>query len=238
MCNPAAPEHCGYFAPLIFDQKFLDMTHASATETLAALRPENAFAEAVSDGLAPEISQEEFLALEPAPGVKLEWVDGKLIKTDKTMNRNQMYILHNLQNQFENAAAYQQKLGRLHSEFDAHLKLRNIRRPDLGYLTNQQIYLAADGNDALIPAFAVEIISPNERYEEAEQKLRDYLEAGIQVVWHILPTPKTVKIFRPGEKTEECSGEATICSAAPALPDFQMSIGQIFWKPQAEVAAP
>ncbi|MFN4256470.1 MAG: Uma2 family endonuclease [Saprospiraceae bacterium] len=214
------------------------MTHSTtALGNPAALQAEGIFAEAVSDGQAPEISREEFLAMEAEPGVKLEWVDGRLIKTDKTMNSNQMYILQNLQDFFETTAAYRQKLGRLHSEFDSYLKSRSIRRPDLGYLTREQIYLAADEKDPLIPAFAIEIISPNERYEEAEQKLRDYINAGIQVVWHIFPKLKTVKVFRPGEKTEECAGDEAVCSAAPVLPDFQMSIAQIFWRPKPGEAA-
>lgn len=50
-----------------------------------------------------------------------------------------------------------------------------------------------------IPAdLAVEVLSPNDRVRDIEDKLKDYLSAGFALVWIVNPYGRYVQIYRRG----------------------------------------
>lgn len=62
-------------------------------------------------------------------------------------------------------------------------------------------------------------------------KMRQYHKAGVRVVWLIYPGLQEVHVYS-GEHLDQmtvCS-EDRICSAAPALPDFEVSVREVFKK--------
>ena len=78
-----------------------------------------------------------------------------------------------------------------------------------------------------VPVLAVEILSPSDTEEQINEKVDDYLLAGVQLVWVIDPHDRTVTIYRPNQAPElvnihqELSGE-------PHLPGFRVPVSQIF----------
>jgi len=73
------------------------------------------------------------------------------------------------------------------------------------------VYIAADlaakGSDETslidgVPVLVVEILSPNDTQEQIHEKIADYLEAGVALVWIIDPYDRTVRIYRPGAEPE------------------------------------
>lgn len=64
-----------------------------------------------------------------------------------------------------------------------------VRRPDASYLTRSR--LGADelprDHCPVAPVLAVEVVSPNDTFCELEQKVRDYLAAGVELVWILDP---------------------------------------------------
>ena len=84
-----------------------------------------------------------------------------------------------------------------------------------------------EGAPVLAPVLAVEILSPSDTQEDINEKIDDYLSAGVPLVWIIDPHHRTVKIFRPGEEPalvnirQELSGE-------PHLPGFRVAASQLF----------
>ena len=78
-----------------------------------------------------------------------------------------------------------------------------------------------------IPVLVVEILSPSDKQEEIDEKIDDYLEVGVALVWVIDPHDRTVLIYRKGVEPElvnlnqELSGE-------PNLPGFRVPLAQIF----------
>lgn len=77
------------------------------------------------------------------------------------------------------------------------------------------------------PVLAVEILSPSDTIEAINEKIDEYLAAGVKVVWVIDPHDRTVTIYRPGAKptmandTQELSGE-------PDLPGFRVTAAELF----------
>lgn len=180
-----------------------------------------------------EAFQRRYLSRED--GFKYEWVGGTVEKTKRAMDRSQLYMLHNLQTFFRQLLNEGRAHGDLISEPDLFF-LTNHRRPDICWLTDEQIYALANPEAYEVPAFVIEVISSNDQVNKVKKKMLDYRDAGVKVVWHVLPKYQEVEVYS-GKNLENmtvCSGEKT-CSAAPALPAFQLPANAIFNKPEQPV---
>lgn len=172
--------------------------------------------------------QKEYLTRED--GFKYEWLAGTVEKSPYTMERSQLYILGNIQEFFFKLKFEGKVEGKLIPEGDLFFKDHH-RRPDIAWLTDEQLdSLATNKKD--VPAFLIEIISKHDGVEAVAKKMNDYRKADVKVVWHIFPELKQVQVY--GEKNLRkavlYTEENEICSAAPAVPDFKMTIGEIFKK--------
>ncbi len=166
---------------------------------------------------------EDFMKWQPEDGYKYEWNDGVIEKT-KYVKHNELFIIHKLQKKFTLTAAYTIGSGLL-SETDIMTSPVQLRRPDLAYFTEEQIKAARYGTWS-IPAFVAEIISPNDLPNVLVAKRREYLKAGVKTIWYIYPDQQEVHIFN-ANTTKICM-ENDICTAAPALPDFAITIEELF----------
>ncbi len=183
--------------------------------------------EDLSQKISWEDFEKEYLSREDE--FTYEWLDGYVQKTKRTMNKYQLYILNNLQDLFISLLTSGKTSGKLVAEADLFF-LKKHRRPDLCWITKEQFISLANGNND-VPAFVIEIISTNDTQEKMSDKMADYRAAGVQVVWHILPTSKEVHVYKGNNLKEMTiySGDE-ICSAAPVLPDFEMSVNDILKK--------
>ena len=157
---------------------------------------------------------------------KYEWNKGIVEKKPRTMNRDQLKILQNLMRLFVRIQAYA-AMGELLSEVDMFLQsVDRTRRSDIAYMSGTQMQAAPSG-ELSVCTFVAEVISKNDQINEVEQKLQEYFDNGVQVVWVIFPKLKQVKVYHSIRDITVCFGE-DICSAAPVLPDFEISVDDIF----------
>ncbi len=161
----------------------------------------------------------EFQDWEPNDGFKYEWNDGDLIKF-AGMNKRQLKIYDILLDLFIDKGY--KKIGTFVAEYDVMLTGIQMRRPDIAYLTKEQIIAADKGNDE-IPEFTIEIISGNDNINDVEKKIKEYYKAGVKVVWLIFPEEKSVHIYTSRRDVKICI-ENDICSAAPVLPEFEIGV--------------
>jgi Uma2 family endonuclease len=75
---------------------------------------------------------------------------------------------------------------------------RLVRKPDVAFVSNgrfpdEQLPL---GHAHLAPDLAAEVVSPNDTYEEVDEKIEEYLRAGVRLVWVISPKNHTVRVYR------------------------------------------
>jgi len=160
--------------------------------------------------------------------IKYEWNNGKIEQTDY-MKFDGRILVSRLCRRFTQTQAYQNG-GDLLLEVDIHISPDKYRRPDAAFLTPSQIGGSESQVKYAIPSFLIEVISPNDRINYLENKLQEYFDAGVQVVWHIFPNTKQVWVYSDPLHHIVCSG-ADICSAAPALPDFEISVDELFRLP-------
>lgn len=104
-----------------------------------------------------------------------------------------------------------------------------VRAPDLAFITKDKFKKHGITEKFFpgAPDLAVEVVSPSDRKKDIEEKIRDYLKAGVALVWIIYPQNKIVAVHRQNNitsilrETDELDGENV-------LPDFRCSLEEIF----------
>lgn len=119
------------------------------------------------------------------------------------------------------------KLGILMAEPDVMLSGIQMRRPNVAYFTKEQIKQGRVNQENIVPEFMMEIISDNDTVGEVENKLNEYFKAGVKVVWLLFMEEQAVEIYTSRRNVTICL-ENDICSASPVLPDFEISVADIF----------
>jgi Uma2 family endonuclease len=78
-----------------------------------------------------------------------------------------------------------------------------------------------------IPVLAVEILSPSDKQEDVLEKVRDYLDAGVPLVWLAETVFRTITVFRPGSEPQMFSAHQEL-TAEPHLPGFRAAVAAMF----------
>lgn len=154
---------------------------------------------------------------------------GNIIKKGG-MKQVEFFIAKFLIRLFSKTEAYR-KEGELLPESDVPIDEFRKRVANLAYFTENQIVATANGEKA-IPSFAIELLSPNDVLEDIEDKIQDYFDAGVQVVWYISPKKKLIYVYTSPFDVKIYKGEQ-ICNARPALPDFEFKTEDLFVIPTA-----
>ena len=87
------------------------------------------------------------------------------------------------------------------------------------------------GFPPIAPDFVIELVSPsdlkNQRYEDLQLKMQEYLDNGVKLGWLIEPSAKTVEIYRYGQPVEILNNPQTL-SGEDVLPGFTLDLTEIF----------
>lgn len=109
---------------------------------------------------------------------------------------------------------------------------RRVRFPDVsfvarGRLPSDQI---PDGHMTVAPDLEVEVVSPNDLAYDLEERVSDYLAAGVRLLWIIYPTTRSVWVLHGDDmaarltETQELSGEVVVpgftCPIRTLFADF------------------
>jgi Uma2 family endonuclease len=113
-----------------------------------------------------------------------------------------------------------------------------VRRPDVSFIRLGRLpgERAPDGHIPIAPDLAVEVLSPNDLDYETDQKVDEYLTAGVLLVWVINPESRTVLIYRADgsisglREHDELSGE-------DVFPQFRCRVADLFVSPAAHAPA-
>ncbi len=170
------------------------------------------------------MSKQRFMNWNPDDGFLYEFENGLAIPTD-AMKNVERPVIQKILRKFTQTAAYQQ-MDELLPKTKCWLNNEQMRIPDAAFFTASQI--RDSGNDQHpIPAFVIELISPSDKVKPVEQKVIEYFSAGVQVVWHIHPTLRMVRVFTSPRHNVTCF-ENDSFHAAPAIPDLQMTVEELF----------
>ncbi len=109
------------------------------------------------------------------------------------------------------------------------------RSPDVSWIKlerwNQLTQGQQDGFPPIAPDFVIELVSPsdlkNQRYEDLQAKMEEYLDNGVKLGWLIEPSAKIVEIYRVGQHVEILNNPQTLSGEA-ILPGFVLDLREIF----------
>ncbi|MCX7411361.1 MAG: Uma2 family endonuclease [Planctomycetales bacterium] len=105
-----------------------------------------------------------------------------------------------------------------------------VRFPDVAYIAYDRIPEGADPSTPVpdwIPTIAVEILSRSNTKAEMTRKLRDYFEAGVELVWYVDPSDRTVRVYHSLEAVTTLT-DADDLDGEQLLPGFRLSIRDWF----------
>jgi Uma2 family endonuclease len=77
------------------------------------------------------------------------------------------------------------------------------------------------------PALIAEVLSPHDTQEEVGERVEEYLECGVKVVWVVSPSFKTVTIHRAGVNPLALDARDTL-DGNPELPGFSCPVADFF----------
>jgi len=108
------------------------------------------------------------------------------------------------------------------------------KSPDVSWIKldrwNKLTVTQQDGFPPLSPDFVIELVSPsdikNQRYEDLQAKMLEYLDNGVQLGWLIEPSAKTVEIYRLGKQVEILDNPQSL-SGENVLPRFVLDLSEI-----------
>ena len=101
-----------------------------------------------------------------------------------------------------------------------------VRRSRLAGLTREQKQKFLP----LCPDFAIELRSPTDNLQAAQDKMQEYLDNGTQLGWLIDPLTRRVYVYLPQRPAEILEAPNTV-SAGPLLPGFVLDLQKI-WEPE------
>ncbi len=163
---------------------------------------------------------------------RYELVDGQLVKMP--MSSLSQYVATRLARFLGNHC---EPLGLAHVFVEAGYlcfpgKPNRMRRPDVSCIRSDRLRFdqIGDGYLTIRPDLAVEVISPNDRVYDFEDKLDDYRLAGIPLVWLVYPHSKRARIVRSGGPPVELGPDGEL-TGEDILPGFRCRVADLFAGP-------
>jgi Uma2 family endonuclease len=155
---------------------------------------------------------------------RFEFVEGRMIEKEG-MKQNEFFIFKFLNRLFAKTSSYSNG-SELIGEGDSYINDKRKRIPDIAYFTAEQIENARK-EQRFNTSFAIEILSPNDSFQDVAEKIQDYFEGGTKLVWYILPKQEQIYVYTAPTKVQILKGE-DICSATPVLSDFYFAVKDMF----------
>jgi Uma2 family endonuclease len=103
------------------------------------------------------------------------------------------------------------------------------RKPDVAYVRFERMNHRSipEGDLHLAPDLAVEVLSPGNTGLEVEEKLNEYLESGVAMVWIVNPDRRTIRIYWNNDRTKLFHANDVI-ENEPLLRGFVLKVGEVF----------
>ena len=173
---------------------------------------------------------EQYAALDEAVGVRHELCSGELIVTPSAN-----YFHNDIRDRFNarlRTFLDMSPCGHVVSEMDMTLGPDTVRRPDITFIRKGRL----EGIDLeqvplpIAPDLAIEIVSKNDRADDLNLKVSQYLQSGVYAVWLFYPITRLAYRYVPGRLNPEVhSAEAGDRFEEPELlSGFSLPLSEIF----------
>jgi Uma2 family endonuclease len=111
-----------------------------------------------------------------------------------------------------------------------------VRFSDGGFYSAQRGGPPGRGHLRFAPNLVLEVVSPGDTAEELDDKIDDYLRAGVSLIWVAMPARRHVQVVRPGGNWSRLTADDML-TGEEVLPGFSVRVGDLFL-PVVEAGTP
>ena len=169
---------------------------------------------------------EQFDELPVKEGILYELNEGGLVTMTEPMPRHN-WVRDNIAAALRDFT-HPRHLGRVFLETGYQLTPETVRIPDVSFVPADRMReIDLDKRIQGAPALAIEVISPTDLAQELTQKVKQYLAAGVEVVWVFYPKTREVQVFR-ADGGSFVRHEPETLEDADLLPGFSLDLKVVF----------
>jgi Uma2 family endonuclease len=102
-----------------------------------------------------------------------------------------------------------------------------VRAPDVSFVRKDRLQPDIPGYFEGGPDLVVEVLSPSDRMARVLRKVKQFLAAGVRLIWVIDPEDRTAFVYRPGRDVIILD-EDGVLDGEDVLPGFTLSLSEIW----------
>ena len=104
-----------------------------------------------------------------------------------------------------------------------------VRAPDAAFVSQSRLSAdeIPDGYIDLAPDLVIEVVSPNDRRREVREKVEEWLNAGVRLVWVLYPTTRSAIIYRSLNDVTHLAADDYL-DGEDVVPGFRCRLGELF----------
>jgi Uma2 family endonuclease len=101
--------------------------------------------------------------------------------------------------------------------------------PDFAFVARGRITADMDQTRylPLAPDLVAEVVSPSDSVRRITERVQEYLDAGVRLVWVLDPRSESVRVHRPGQAPRTLSKD-DVLSGEDVLPGFACRVADLF----------
>jgi Uma2 family endonuclease len=106
------------------------------------------------------------------------------------------------------------------------------RRPDVAFVTFQRwpanrSQPVDDNAWDVVPDLAVEVVSPHDLAEDLLDKILEYFQAGVRLVWVISPKHRMIHVYET-PKSIRIAADGDVLDGGSVVPGFSLALSLLF----------
>ena len=165
-----------------------------------------------------------------ATGRRLELVKGKVYEMAPAGGRHGVAAMN--AGTFLNVHVLRHGLGRVFAAETGFIIQHDpdtVRAPDAAFVSQDRLSAdeIPDSYIDLIPDLVVEVVSPNDRRREVREKVEEWLNAGVRLVWVLYPTTRPAIIYRSLSDVSNLTADDYL-DGEDVVPGFNCRVGDLF----------
>jgi Uma2 family endonuclease len=105
-----------------------------------------------------------------------------------------------------------------------------MRGPDHAFVAAERIARQPppeEGFYEIAPDLVAEVVSPNDTANEIAEKVRDYAQAGVRLIWIVYPRLREVHVYR-ADRALEIQSEDDALDGEDVLPGFSLRLTRLW----------
>ena len=114
------------------------------------------------------------------------------------------------------------------------LDINLVRIPDVSFISWERVpggEVPEEPVPLLVPDLAVEVISRSNTRKEMDEKLQEYFEKGVRLVWYVRPKSRVVDVYTARDHFTRLTSLMQL-GGGDVLPGFSVQVGELFEMPK------